>query len=88
MRLVDGSRLEELVKISDKPAWMVVRDMPTIDTVPRGLFDQYKFERDVAIAQLDELGLSLGEKIDGFYLTKEEYKELFEYRLMYENLCK
>lgn len=33
MRLIDAHRTEEKVKISDKPAWMVVRDMPTIDAV-------------------------------------------------------
>lgn len=26
--------------------------------------------------------------IDGVYLTQEEYKELLEYKLMYEDLCK
>ena len=88
MRLVDGDRLEEMVKIVDKPAWMIVRDMPTIDAVPKELFNQYKWERDVAIAQLDELGLGFGEKIDGFYLTKEEYEKLLEYKYMYEDLCK
>ena len=32
-RLIDAERTEEAVKISDKPAWMVVRDMPTVDAV-------------------------------------------------------
>lgn len=32
-RLIDANRTEEKVKISDKPAWMVVRDMPTVDAV-------------------------------------------------------
>ena len=32
-RLVDANVLEEMVKISDKPAWMVVRDAPTVDAV-------------------------------------------------------
>ena len=32
-RLIDANRTEEIVKISDKPAWMVVRDMPTVDAV-------------------------------------------------------
>lgn len=52
------------------------------------LFEQYKWERDVAIAQLVELGLCLGQKIDGVYLTQEKYKELLEYKFMYEELCK
>lgn len=72
VRPIDGKRLEELMKISNKPAWMLVRNMPTIDVVSKGLFDQIKWERDVAIEQLKELGLSFGQKIDGIYLTKEE----------------
>lgn len=87
MRLVDGNRLEELVKISDKPAWMVVRDMPTVDAVSKKLFDHFKWERDVAIEQLFELGIGFGEKIDGIYLSKEAYEKLLEYKRMYEDLC-
>ena len=33
VRLVDANTLEERVKISDKPAWMIVRDAPTVDAV-------------------------------------------------------
>lgn len=32
-RLVDANVLEERVKIFDQPAWMVVRDAPTVDAV-------------------------------------------------------
>jgi len=49
---------------------------------------QYVWERDVAISQLEELGLSFGQKIDGVYITKEEYEKLLEYKYMYEDLCK
>ena len=49
---------------------------------------QYVWERDVAISQLEELGLSFGEQINGFYLTYDKYNELLEYKAMYENLCK
>ena len=58
-----------------------------IDYVPKGLFEQYKWERDIAIAQLNELGLSFGQKVDGVYLAKEEYEKLLEYKYMYEGLC-
>lgn len=88
VRPIDGKRLEELMKISNKPAWMLVRNMPTIDVVSKGLFDQIKWERDVAIEQLKELGLSFGQKIDGIYLTQEEYEDLVEYKNMYEDLCR
>ena len=50
--------------------------------------DQIRWERDIAIEQLEELGLSLGQKIDGVYLSKEEYEKLIEYKHMYEDLCK
>lgn len=42
--------------------------------------DQFKWERDVAIQQLEELGIGFGEKIDGVYLSWEEYEELLRYR--------
>lgn len=61
--------------------------LPTVDAVLKGLFEQYKWERDIAIKQLEELGLSFGQKIDGVYLTREEYDKLLEYKLMYEDLC-
>lgn len=50
--------------------------------------EQIRWERDIAIEQLAELGLGLGQIIDGKYLTKEEYNKLLEYKYMYENLCK
>lgn len=43
-----------------------------------GAFEQVAWERNVAIGQLEELGLSLGQKIDGVYLTKEKYEKLLE----------
>ena len=53
-----------------------------------GAIEQYRWERDVAISQLEELGLSLGQKVDGVYLTYDKYNELLEYKYMYEDLCK
>lgn len=52
------------------------------------ILDQVRWERDIAIEQLAELGLSLGQIIDGKYLSKEEYNKLLEYKYMYEDLCK
>ena len=52
-----------------------------------GAIEQFKWERNVAIEQLEELGISFGEKIDGVYLSKKEYEELLEYKYMYEDLC-
>lgn len=48
--------------------------------------DQYKWELGIAIQQLADLGIGFGEKIDGVYLTKEEYEDLLEYKFMYESL--
>lgn len=47
--------------------------------------EQYRWERDVAISQLEELGLSFGRKIDGVYLTKEECEML---RNILQKFCK
>ena len=44
-----------------------------------GAIDQIRWERDIAISQLEQLGLSLGQKIDGVYLDKESYEEMLEY---------
>lgn len=38
--------------------------------------EQFRWERDIAVSQLEELGLSLGQKIDGVYLDKEEYEAM------------
>lgn len=51
-----------------------------------GAFEQVAWERNIAIQQLEELGISLGQKIDGVYLTKQEYEELLDYKWMYEKL--
>ncbi len=34
MRLIDADIVQEQVKIIDKPAWMIVRDAPTIEAEP------------------------------------------------------
>lgn len=88
-RYIDPMKLKMSIALNtNKTLEEIIDDEPSEEVVSKGLFDQFKWERDIAIEQLDELGLSLGQKIDGVYLTKEEYKELFEYRLMYEDLCR
>lgn len=52
------------------------------------ILDQIRWERDVAIEQLEDIGVGLGRKMDGKYLSKEEYEKLLEYKYMYEDLCK
>ena len=38
--------------------------IPAADVISKGLYEQIKWERDVALAQLEEYGVSLGEKAD------------------------
>ena len=52
------------------------------------VLDQIRWERDIAIQQLEEIGVGLGRKMDGKYLSKKEYEDLLEYKHMYEDLCK
>ena len=55
---------EEPCKPSDCD-WMAFIDKePAADVVSKGLYEQIKWERDVALAQLEEYGVSLGEKAD------------------------
>lgn len=48
--------------------------------------EQSKWERDVVMSQLADIGVCFGQKMDGVYLSKEEYEELVEYKHMYEGL--
>lgn len=40
-----------------------MQDAPTVDAVSPGVVEQFKWERDIAIAQLEELGIGFGEKV-------------------------
>lgn len=40
-----------------------IESIPSADVVSREAYDQIKWERDTAIAQLEELGYGLGEEI-------------------------
>ena len=90
MRAIDADELMKLYENTEefniddfKVPILVVRqnilDMPTIDVVSKGLFEQIKWERDIAISQLEELGLSLGQKIEyANVVPKEQYEDLKE----------
>lgn len=41
-----------------------IDEAPTIDAVPVGAYEQTRWERDMAISQLEEIGKSLCEKMD------------------------
>lgn len=55
-----------------------IKNASAVDAVSKSLYDQIKWERDIALEQLEELGVSLGQKIDGVCMTKEKYDELLE----------
>ena len=40
----------------------VIRDQPIVEAVPMTLCEQIQFERDVALSQLKQLNIGLGEK--------------------------
>ena len=37
---------------------------PTLEAIPKGVYEQVKWERDMAIQQLNDYGVQLGEKAD------------------------
>ena len=39
-----------------------IEKMPTVDAVPRSLYEQTQWERDIALSQLKQLNIELGEK--------------------------
>ena len=84
---------QEAKKILQRDLSILIEDKSLLDGIEAmkvaisalGAIEQYKWERDVAISQLEELGLTFGEKIDGVYLTHDQYNELLEYRYRYES---
>lgn len=42
----------------------MIEDAPTIDAVPKPYAEQIRWERDIAIEQLNEIGCQLGQKMD------------------------
>ena len=50
---------------------------------------QIQWERDVAISQLEDLGIGFARKTDDMVvIEKEKYEDLLEYKAMYEDLCR
>ena len=62
-RYIDPIELKmSIVLNTDKTLEEIIDDEPAAEVVSKGLFDQIKWERDVAIAQLEELGIGFGQK--------------------------
>ena len=81
--VVNESSKDEIDEIIQR-----IKHFPATDAVSKNLYDQTKWERDIALEQLADLGLFLGQKIEGYYITEDEYDELLEYKRKYEDLCK
>lgn len=70
MRLIDADSLKRLVEeewfdCKEKSSFFDEIDRtPTINAVPVGAYEQTRWERDMAISQLEEIGKSLFEKMD------------------------
>ena len=66
-----------------------VKNEYTDKFVSIGCLEQFKWEKDVAISQLEDLGLGFARRTDDLVaIKKEEYNELLEYKAMYEDLCR
>ena len=81
--VVNESSKDEIEEVIQR-----IKNVPVVDAVSKSLYDQIKWERDIALEQLADLGLFLGQKIEGYYITEDEYDKLIEYKHMYEDLCK
>ena len=52
-----------------------------------GCVEQFRWERNIALEMLEDLGLGFAEKTDDkCVISKEEYEELKEYKFMYTGL--
>ena len=73
MRLIDADALKQrAIRVSTVKEHCYMKAVgtheidkaPTIDAVSRGVLDQVRWERDIALEQLADYGLSLGERAD------------------------
>ena len=56
-----------------------IKDMPSADVVTREQYEQIRWERDVALHQLEEIGKGLGEKmVDVVEIKKEGEWDMFD----------
>jgi hypothetical protein len=52
-----------------------------------GCVEQFRWERNIALEMLEDLGLGFAERTDDkCVISKEEYEELKEYKFMYTGL--
>ena len=56
--------LQEALTAYRKAVLAEIEAVPPVDAVPRDVLEQIRWERDIAIEQLNSYGVSLGEKAD------------------------
>ena len=91
-KLEDISEYDDYGKIVDLDkaisAVFEVKDDYIDKFVSIGCLEQFKWERDVAMSQLEDLGIGFAKRTDDMVvIEKEKYEELLEYKAMYEDLC-
>ena len=66
MRLIDADALIDSLGVEDIDLEIkhFLEDAPIVDAVSRGVHEQVRWERDMAIEQLESYGVSLGEKAE------------------------
>lgn len=70
--VVNESSKDEIEEIIQR-----IKNAPAVDAVSKSLYDQIKWERNIALGQLEELGISLGQKIDtANVVPREQYEDL------------
>jgi hypothetical protein len=70
MRLIDADELAKNFAVPSNELFYAgtvleyIKDVPTVDAIPKGAYEQVKWERDMAVQQLNDYGVQLGEKAD------------------------
>jgi hypothetical protein len=62
LKLLKGLPYGYAESFGGKFAIMAVEEAPAVNAVSLGAYEQVKWERDIAIAQLKELGIGFGQK--------------------------
>lgn len=67
MRLIDADKVFN--SIAEQEQWNVpdfvydaLKDASTVEAIPKELYEQIQWERDIALSQLKQLNIELGEK--------------------------
>ena len=73
MRLIDADKIDfnevfggqsDFAKDTREAAQSLIDAQPTVEAVPKSYAEQIRWERDVAVGQLNEIGCQFGQKMD------------------------